>query len=83
MIPDALVETEKVGHVFMVGINRPESRNCVNPATALQLSEAFTEFECSEDLWVAVLYGKGEDQTESVVALTCFIVCVYWFRLRG
>ena len=55
-----LVETQKIGHVYMVGINRLEVKNCVDPSTASQLLYAFKEFERQEDLWVAVLYGKGK-----------------------
>ena len=54
-----LVETESIGNVFLIGINRPEKRNCVNTPTANQLYESFQQFEKNEDLWVAVLYGKG------------------------
>jgi len=43
----------------MVGINRAEVRNCVNYETACELVSAFQEFESSDDLRVAVLYGKG------------------------
>jgi len=55
----SLVETESIGHVFLIGINRPDKRNCVNQATAQQLSDAVNHFETDEELRVAVLYGKG------------------------
>ena len=54
-----LVESEIIGHVYLVGINRPEKRNCVNQAVASQLIDAFDHFEKNDDLYVAVLYGKG------------------------
>lgn len=54
-----LVETETIGNVFLIGINRPEKRNAVNQETAVQLYEAIEKFEASEDLRAAVLYGKG------------------------
>jgi len=54
-----LVETESIANVFLIGINRPEKRNCVNQATAQQLCDAFRHFETDEELRVAVLYGKG------------------------
>jgi len=53
------VETESIGRVFLIGINRPEKRNSVNEATARQLSDAVKHFETDEELRVAVLYGKG------------------------
>jgi len=55
----SLVETESIGHVFVIGINRPEKRNCVNQAAAQQLWDAVRHFETNEELRVAVLYGKG------------------------
>jgi len=55
----SLLETESIGHVFLIGINRPEKRNCVNKATAEQLWDAVKHFETNEELRVAVLYGKG------------------------
>jgi len=53
------VETEGIGHVFLIGINRPEKRNCINEATAQQLCDAVRQFEADDELRVAVLYGKG------------------------
>ncbi|KAK6167589.1 hypothetical protein SNE40_021579 [Patella caerulea] len=54
-----LIETEKIGNVFMIGINRPKHRNAVNPETAQQLIKAFKQFEADKDSLVAVLHGKG------------------------
>lgn len=54
-----LVEVEKAGSVLLIGINRPENRNAVNPATAKELYSAFKEFENDSDCHVAVLHGKG------------------------
>ena len=59
VVVDPLVLTEAVGKVFLVGINRPDKRNCVNRATAQLLFDAFTVFEQDDSLRVAVLYGKG------------------------
>ncbi|CAD5116271.1 DgyrCDS5178 [Dimorphilus gyrociliatus] len=51
--------TERMGSVFLVSINRPDKRNCVNPEAADELSTAFRQFEKDDTLSVAVLYGKG------------------------
>ncbi len=56
---EQLIEFETVGKVCLIGINRPEKRNCVNPATAEKLCEAIESFENDPDLNVAVLHGKG------------------------
>ena len=62
-----LIETETIGHVYLMGINRPEKRNCVNLATGQQLYEAISTFESNDDLYVAVLYGKGELYTSALL----------------
>lgn len=53
------VVCEKEGRIFLVGLNRPEKRNCLNVAAAQQLREAFCEFDCDDSVSVAVLHGKG------------------------
>ncbi|KAL5014730.1 hypothetical protein ScPMuIL_009000 [Solemya velum] len=53
------VHVEKYDEVTLIGINRPEKKNAVNPVTANQLYHAFKQFEKDEDAFVAVLYGKG------------------------
>jgi enoyl-CoA hydratase len=50
---------ERQGPVVTWILNRPESRNAVDPATALALSEAVDAFEADEDAAVAVLTGAG------------------------
>ncbi len=54
-----LVSSSSQGHVALITIMRPEVRNCVNPETAEQLYEAFQNFEKDDNLYVAVLSGKG------------------------
>lgn len=54
-----LVVTEKQGRVLLVGINRPEKRNCVDSETACQLVQAFRDFDADDSVDVAVLHGKG------------------------
>lgn len=53
------VVTEKVGNISLIGINRPQKRNCVNVETAELLLKVFEDFEKDDDSYVAVLYGKG------------------------
>ena len=72
-----LVVVEQLGKVMTIGINRPEVRNCVNPATATQLVTAFDRFEETEEALVAVLYGKGKLVTELLQLVTAFD----WFKL--
>lgn len=42
-----------------IAINRPEKRNAVNPETATELFQAFTDFEQDENALVAILHGTG------------------------
>ncbi|XP_045182578.2 short-chain-enoyl-CoA hydratase-like [Mercenaria mercenaria] len=51
--------TDKYGGIMTIAINRPEKRNAVNPETAKELFQAFTDFEEDKEALVAVLHGKG------------------------
>lgn len=53
------VRSERDGAVLTVTIDRPASRNAVDPATADALTAAFDAFEADEGLAVAVLTGAG------------------------
>lgn len=48
------------GPVFIVSINRPDVRNCVDGPTAAALAEAFRSFDSDEESQVAILTGVGE-----------------------
>lgn len=56
----AKVETERKGRSFIVTINRPEVRNCVDGETAGLLFDAVESFRRDESLDVLVLTGAGE-----------------------
>lgn len=55
------VETKIVhqGAIWIISINRPEARNCVDRYTADQLEKAFTQFDSAPDAKVAILTGTG------------------------
>jgi enoyl-CoA hydratase len=53
------VRYEPEGSVVVVTIDRPESRNAVDAATASALADAFRRFEENTSLSVAVLTGAG------------------------
>ena len=53
------VRTERRENLFLVTINRPEVRNCVDRETAAALAEAFREFDGDDALHVAILQGEG------------------------
>ncbi|WP_114950794.1 crotonase/enoyl-CoA hydratase family protein [Sphingosinicella terrae] len=53
------VRIERRGPVTTVILDRPDRRNAVDPATAVELREAFDAFEADEGAEVAVLTGAG------------------------
>jgi enoyl-CoA hydratase len=53
------VTTEQHGHVFVITINRPDVRNCVDGETAELLATAWRRFRDEDALWVAILTGAG------------------------
>jgi enoyl-CoA hydratase len=54
------VRVEKDGPVTTVIMNRPEVRNAVDHATALELQAAFQAFEADPEAYVGVLCGDNE-----------------------
>jgi enoyl-CoA hydratase len=51
---------ERRGHIELLTLNRPESRNAMNRSTAIALSSALDEIETDDDVWVVVLTGAGD-----------------------
>ncbi len=57
---DPKVLTERRDRAFVVTINRPEVRNCVDGETAGLLEAATEEFKGDDDLALMILTGAGE-----------------------
>lgn len=53
------VRIERQGYVTTVVLSRPEARNAVDGPTAVELADAFREFEADGSARVAVLWGEG------------------------
>jgi enoyl-CoA hydratase len=51
------LRTETLGEIYLVTIDRPEVRNCVDRETAEGLADAFRHFDQEESLRVAILTG--------------------------
>jgi enoyl-CoA hydratase/carnithine racemase len=70
----AVVETERLGQILVVRMNRPERLNALNQEMRTRLAETWTEFRHSRDLEVAIFTGTGrgfcagEDMRESLAA---------------
>ncbi|KAK7078358.1 hypothetical protein SK128_022053 [Halocaridina rubra] len=54
-----LVIVQKHQEVTLIGINRPEVRNCINTPAAEALLKAIQDFDNDESAKVGVLYGVG------------------------
>ena len=57
------IKTEKVGHVFKIGLNRPDKMNAFNWQMLNELSEAYTTLENDPELWCGLLYSTSENFT--------------------
>lgn len=55
------VRTQREDRVFIITINRPEVRNCVDGETASLLEQAWKTFRDDEELYVAILTGAGDE----------------------
>ncbi len=55
------IVTERVDRRLEIIINRPESRNSVNPPTSDELDHALNAFFADRDLWVAIIAGAGTE----------------------
>jgi enoyl-CoA hydratase len=53
------VSRQQIDNIYVVQIERPEYRNAVDAATALQLAAAFREFEADQRSDVAILTGAA------------------------
>jgi enoyl-CoA hydratase/carnithine racemase len=56
----SLVTTEVAGHVFLIGLNRPEKRNAANIQMLSELALAYGELDRRSDLRVGVVFAHGE-----------------------
>ena len=53
------VKIEKKNSVWTIIHSRPETRNAMNPESAVQLYNAFQEFDLDNSASVAVFWGEG------------------------
>jgi len=54
-----LATLERIGHVALITLNRPEAMNAINAALASTVGDLVKEFEADPELRVAVLTGAG------------------------
>jgi crotonobetainyl-CoA hydratase len=58
--PDPAVAYERLGHVGVIRINRPDAKNAVNAAVATGIGRALQEADADDQVRVAVITGSGD-----------------------
>lgn len=51
---------KKEDHLAYITLNRPNSRNAINPPMQLELWDALLDFKNDPDAWVVILTGSGD-----------------------
>ena len=54
------IQVEKIDHLTIVTLNRPESYNALNSAAHHELGQIFDDFQNDDEQWVAILTGAGK-----------------------
>lgn len=57
------ITTEVQGHVFLIGLNRPEKLNAADEQMLHELSLAYGELDSNPDLWVGLVFAHGNHFT--------------------
>ena len=60
------VTVERRGEVVLVGINRPQIQNRIDPPTRLRLNEVMYQYEHDPSLRAFVLFGHGENFSRGI-----------------
>lgn len=60
------IETQQVGHVLEIRVNRPEKHNALTPQMFGDLAKAYGELQRNPDLRVALLHAEGRHFTSGV-----------------
>jgi enoyl-CoA hydratase len=68
---DPTVTTELRGHVFFIGLSRPQKLNSFTSDMILELGHAYTRYEADDTARCAVLFGHGKDFTAGLDLADC------------
>ncbi|MBV7452865.1 crotonase/enoyl-CoA hydratase family protein [Acidovorax sp. sif1233] len=60
---EGCIDTQVLGHILLIGINRPAKRNGWTPPMFRQLAEAYTRLDDDPELRVGVLHAFGDHFT--------------------
>jgi enoyl-CoA hydratase len=59
--PDTKITVERRGQIVLIGINRPQMFNHIDPEAFYGLAKAYYDFDNDPTLRAAVLFGHGEN----------------------
>jgi enoyl-CoA hydratase len=62
----AKITVERRGEIVLIGINRPDSQNRIDPEAYLALAKAYTDYDHDPSLRAAVLFGHGADFSRGI-----------------
>jgi enoyl-CoA hydratase/carnithine racemase len=66
LAPGTRVTVERRGPVVLIGINRPEIQNRIDPETSRGLALAFTGYDRDDSLRCAILFGHGDNFSRGI-----------------
>jgi enoyl-CoA hydratase len=66
LAPGTKVTVERRGAIVLIGINRPEIQNRVDPETTHGLAKAFTDYDRDDSLRCAILFGHGDNFSRGI-----------------
>jgi enoyl-CoA hydratase/carnithine racemase len=64
--PQTKVTVERRGAIVLIGINRPQIQNRIDPETTHGLAKAFTDYDRDDSLRCAILFGHGDNFSRGV-----------------
>jgi enoyl-CoA hydratase len=85
--PDTKVAVERRGQIVLIGINRPQMFNRIDPETFYGLAKAYYDFDNDPTLRAAVLVGHGEHFSRRERCQRFFSSCqkreIFYFGCRS
>jgi enoyl-CoA hydratase len=62
----AKITVERRGEIVLIGINRPDIQNRIDPEAYLALAKAYSDYDHDPSLRAAVLFGHGADFSRGI-----------------
>src|ERR1700760_2966112 len=62
----AKVTVERRGEIVLIGINRPDIQNRIDPEAYLALAKAYYDYDHDASLRAAVLFGHGDNFSRGI-----------------